>query len=496
MASILVVDDNATNRKLVLALLSHDGHVTFEACDGSEALEVAAASRPQLVISDILMPSMDGFEFLRRLRAAPQLRHIPVIFHTAHYHEREAQKLASDCGAARVLLKPCPAATLLQAVEQVLAGVSESHVDTLSANFDREHLLLMTNKLAQKVDALGASNARLTALASLNVDVVAELDPQPLLQKVCDGARSLFGSRFAVLAVSDGNIPESVLFALSGIDSGGVPLEPPQLHSGRLGEVLSERRLWRASGAEASGIEPGFPTGYPSAGAFLAVPLASPTRAYGWLCLADKVGATGFEAEDEALLSILGAQFGRYHEIACERLSVQHHTSRIYALLSGVVTLVTRMRTPTEVCVAACQLAVQQGGFGLAGIGRMKPDTGEFLPIASAGAAEDFAEFSRGLSAATRLQENLVAAALRSGQPSVCNDLEFFDPRLPGREALLTRGYRAIVILPLLLSGASAAYLLLGSRASEVFDGAEMRLLSELSRGISLALDGVEHSAG
>jgi CheY-like chemotaxis protein len=140
MARILIVDDNATNRKLLVALLSHDGHVTFEARDGAEALDVAGEARPQLVISDILMPTMDGFDFLCRLRAVAELKQIPVILHTAHYHEREAQQLASAGGAARVLLKPCPAEKMLQAVEQVLAGVSASDADTSVADFDREHL--------------------------------------------------------------------------------------------------------------------------------------------------------------------------------------------------------------------------------------------------------------------------------------------------------------------------------------------------------------------
>jgi CheY-like chemotaxis protein len=492
MASILVVDDNATNRKLIVALLSHDGHVTFEARDGADALEMAGETRPQLVISDILMPSMDGFEFLRRLRASPELCLIPVIFHTAHYHEREAQQLALSCGAARVLLKPCPAAQLLQAVEQALAGVSESNARTLIASFDREHLLLMTNKLAEKADALGAANARLTALGNLSVEVAAEPDPKMLLRKVCVGTRSLFGSRFALLAVSDGDTPGDMQFATSGIDLAGLAREPLRLLASRLGQVLVGRRAFRVSGSDSSDFDLELPPGYPKASAFLAVPLASAARAYGWLCLADKIGASGFDVEDEEFLLILATQFVRHYEIACARLETQRHVSRIYALLSGILTLSVQARTQEEVCSAACQLMVQCGGFRLAGIGRLKLAAREFVEVASAGESADFVAFSRELSAASLAKENVVSAALRTGHPSVCNDLEFFDARLPCRELMLTWGYRAIVVLPLLLSGAARAYLLLGSRESELFDDAEMRLLREVSRGISLALEAVE----
>ena len=390
MASILVVDDNATNRKLIVALLSHDGHVAFEARDGADALEMAGETRPQLVISDILMPSMDGFEFLRRLRATPELSHIPVIYHTAHYHEREAHQLALSCGAARVLLKPCPAAQLLQAVEQVLAGVSESNAQTLIASFDREHLLLMTNKLAEKADALGAANARLTALGNLSVEVAAESDPKILLQKVCVGTRSLFGSRFALLAVTDGDTPRGLQFAASGVDLAGLPREPLRLLASRISEVLAGCRAFRVSGSDSSDIDLELPPGYPKASAFLAVPLASAARAYGWLCLADKVGASGFDAEDEEFLLILATQFVRHYESACARMEAQRHVSRIYALLSGVFTLTAQARTQEEVCNAACQLVVQCGGFQLAGIGWLKAAAREFVEVASAGKSARF----------------------------------------------------------------------------------------------------------
>jgi CheY-like chemotaxis protein len=350
MASILVVDDNATNRKLVVALLSHDGHLTFEAHDGAEALQVAGEARPQLVISDILMPTMDGFEFLRRLRAIAELSHIPVIFHTAHYHEREAHQLALAGGAARVLLKPCPAAQLLQAVEQVLAGVSESDAHTMMTHFDREHLLLITNKLAEKANALGASNARLRALAQLNVAVAAEREPRVLLQKACDETRSLLGSRFALLVVTDAKGPEEPIFATSGVDFSATAPKPLQLHAGRLCEVLSGRPTWRLSGGAASDIDLGLPSGYPAAAsALLAVPLESPKCAYGWLCLCDKVGATGFEAEDEDVLSILGAQFALLYESASERVAARQHLSRFHTLLSGMTSLLTQAQSGEEV---------------------------------------------------------------------------------------------------------------------------------------------------
>jgi CheY-like chemotaxis protein len=363
MASILVVDDNATNRKLVVALLSHDGHVTFEAHDGAEALEVAGETHPQLVISDILMPTMDGFEFLHRLRAVRELRHIPVIFYTAHYHEREAHKLALAGGVARVVLKPCPAEKLLQAVEQVLAGVSESDADTLMAGFDREHLLLITNKLSEKANALSASNARLTALAMLSTDLAAEHEPRLLLQKACDGTRALLGSRFALLAVTAGGTAGEPLFATSGVHFAGASPVPLRLEEARLNGVLSGRPLWRVSGSDATELNLGLPDGYPPANVLLAVSLTSPNRSYGWLCLGDKIGAADFEPEDEDILSILGPQFALLYENASKRVEAHLHVDRFQSLLSGMLPLVTQARTQEELLRIVNELA---GGITMA----------------------------------------------------------------------------------------------------------------------------------
>src|ERR1700740_2457064 len=102
MATVLIVDDNRDNRALIVALLEHRGHIPLEAADGAEALALMRQQRPALVFSDILMPTMDGFEFVRQLRATPELASTHVVFYTAHYHQEDAQALARACGVSRV----------------------------------------------------------------------------------------------------------------------------------------------------------------------------------------------------------------------------------------------------------------------------------------------------------------------------------------------------------------------------------------------------------
>src|ERR1700694_1668191 len=107
MATILIVDDNVSNRQFLVTLLGYEGPRLVEASDGVEALAKVRAERPDLVITDILMPAMDGYEFVRRLRADPEFCEKPAVaYYTASYHEREARALAQACGVQHVIAKP------------------------------------------------------------------------------------------------------------------------------------------------------------------------------------------------------------------------------------------------------------------------------------------------------------------------------------------------------------------------------------------------------
>ena len=101
MATILIIDDHPTNREFLVTLLGYRGHHPLQAMDGAEALKVACAEPPDLIISVILMPTMDGYEFVRELHTDPALGHLPVIFSTAQYLDQEAAALAQQCSEQR-----------------------------------------------------------------------------------------------------------------------------------------------------------------------------------------------------------------------------------------------------------------------------------------------------------------------------------------------------------------------------------------------------------
>src|SRR4051794_9370102 len=98
MKRVLVLDDRAINRQFLVTLLGYRGFETREASEGGEGLEIAREWTPDLAIVDIVMPGMDGVEFVRTLRADTRLADVPIIFYTASYEAADEQRIARDCG--------------------------------------------------------------------------------------------------------------------------------------------------------------------------------------------------------------------------------------------------------------------------------------------------------------------------------------------------------------------------------------------------------------
>jgi diguanylate cyclase (GGDEF)-like protein len=165
MTTILIVDTRPTDRQLYTTLLSSFGYRVLEAGDGSEALELARAELPDLVITDIIMPNMDGFTLTRRLRAEPLLAGVPVIFQTVHYLEAEVRKLATASGIQHILGKPAEPQQILQAVNESLKRPAEPARLPQTGQLQREHLQLLADKLYEKNLELEKTNERLRNLS-------------------------------------------------------------------------------------------------------------------------------------------------------------------------------------------------------------------------------------------------------------------------------------------------------------------------------------------
>jgi two-component system cell cycle sensor histidine kinase/response regulator CckA len=120
MKSALIVDDHHENRYLLRTILAASDYQVIEASSGVEALEQARRARPAIIISDILMPQMDGFSLCRVCKRDPDLAGIPFVFYTATYTGQQDEALAKQLGAARFIVKPVSDEVFVAEIADVL----------------------------------------------------------------------------------------------------------------------------------------------------------------------------------------------------------------------------------------------------------------------------------------------------------------------------------------------------------------------------------------
>ncbi len=121
MKTVLIVDDKEENIYYLRALLSGNGYAVTTARHGAEALVKARHEKPDAIISDLLMPVMDGYTLLRHWKVDVNLKHIPFVVYTATYTEAEDEKLALSLGADAFILKPCEPEDFMSTLRDVLA---------------------------------------------------------------------------------------------------------------------------------------------------------------------------------------------------------------------------------------------------------------------------------------------------------------------------------------------------------------------------------------
>ncbi len=358
IATILIVDDHVLNREFLMTLLGYGGYRLIEAANGADGLKMALADKPDLVISDILMPNMDGYEFVTRMHKHPDTADVPVIFYTATYREREALAVAESCGVRWVLPKPSDPDVILRTVQEALGHeptpmappddgapaqvpdlpqgkrlldidhqvaeyldelesssqlISRLASEPAAVDAGTEDLARMTQRLSRSLSSLQAVSLRLTALIELGIELGAERDPRALLEIGCRVAQNICVSKYACIGVLD---DEGVALAYYASCGAGVPIHEiaQNPRAGVLGGLLEQRLPCRINDLDGEPFNVGLPASHPPVHTFLGVPIASRERIHGWLYLVDKLGADGFSEVDERVAATVAAQLAGAYE--------------------------------------------------------------------------------------------------------------------------------------------------------------------------------------
>lgn len=170
MTKVLVVEDNEQNMYLLKIVLEGHGYEMSAASNGLEALEIARKDKPDVIISDILMPVMDGFALCRQWKKDEQLKHIPFIFYTATYTDSKDEEFALSLGAERFVRKPTAPDQFIAILKEIIQNQEQGNLKateqpvTEEKVYFKEYNQALVRKLEKKMLELEQSNKSLSAL--------------------------------------------------------------------------------------------------------------------------------------------------------------------------------------------------------------------------------------------------------------------------------------------------------------------------------------------
>ncbi|TAK72842.1 MAG: EAL domain-containing protein [Betaproteobacteria bacterium] len=532
---ILIAEDSPTQAEKLRHLLEGHGYAVAAAPDGKQALAAARGRKPTLIISDVLMPEMDGFALCREIKGDEQLKDVPVILLTTLSDVRDIMQ-GLECGADNFIRKPYEERYLLARVDYLL--------------MNRE--LRKSQKMRMGVEIyLGGQRHFISAEQQQIVDLLISIyeeavhinEELKLRQRELANSNQSLSGLYRVAeglnrAVSEREVCEKALehaLELPGVQAGWISLWEKENNAFRTAAVRNLPPALRSEGALEGSCE--------CRRRFLAGELNHVTNILECERLKDAAGDTlglihhasvplGMGERSLGILNLVGAERGLFGDgeletlygvghqvgIALERARLHQHLerlveertaaltaevaerkeqearvirlNRIYSVLSGINTTIVRVRERQKLFDEACRIAVEHGKFVFAWIGTLDADTRQVTPVAKAGRDDGYlAQIN--LSAKEDASGNcpLTAQAMIGAKPVICNDIATDEAMKSLRAEALSRGYRSLVVFPLIVEDRPVGVFSLYAPEPNAFDEEEMRLLVEMAGDISFALD-------
>lgn len=330
MATILIVEDHAMSRQVLNTLLRYMGHRVLEAAEGIEALALARTEHPDLVISDILLPAMDGMEFVRRLRAETDQAGIPVIFYTAWCRHPEDIHLDQTFEPCRIITKPSEPYLILQTVNELLGasacnGHSQTDTQASSCNFP-------------ECAYSHSTELQLSVLMDLGYSMVAERNSGRLLNTFCRAVREMLNCRQSTLAIME-DTGSTCYYSGQAVSQ---PVYTCPAH------LLPPEDILESVTARRTPVRWGNPKKN-----MMIVPYFSPDRSYGWIYLMNKLDNTNFTKRDEEIAMTMSTQAALAYEniLLVEQLKYSNETKGMF-----ITNISHELRTPLNILLSNAQL--------------------------------------------------------------------------------------------------------------------------------------------
>jgi len=295
----MIIEDHAMSRQVLTTMFSSLGHRVLEATDGTAALNLVKDSNPDIIISDILLPTIDGIEFARQLRSLPGKECTPIIFYTATCRLPGELSLGQKLGTCTVIPKPSEPQHILDTVNKYLAKGTDQQNKAV------------VNKSAESSGSL-RDGLQLATLADLSFSLISQRNPEQLLNCASRAAGDFLGCN-SLLTICLDNGGQRYYWGDKD-NSHSVPAE--------VGEQVMSRLEPVSWGPMAD-----------SRGYGLAVPFTTSGCAYGWHCIWDEERFFPFSEKDRELLMTLSA----YSALAYENILLIEAQHKKEEHLEGLV---------------------------------------------------------------------------------------------------------------------------------------------------------------
>jgi len=456
MTHVLIVEDQEAGRYLLKVLLEGNGYRVTQAVNGLEALAAARLEPPDIVVSDVLMPKMDGFALCRAWMQDAALKAIPFVFYSATYRDPEDEKLAQALGAARYLNKSLPADIFLAELRAVLMAALAPQRPVATALDDKDFYALHDAVLARKLEhkmgqieamnrALRESEVRYRDLVENSHDLICTHDLRGKLLSVNKAAVQITG------------YAEAALLGMNLFDL-----------------------LTRAS-----------QTGFK---AYL-TEIGSTGAAHGMMRIRTAHGETRWWEYDNTLrtegvpVPVVRGMVRDITEHKAADTKIQRLTN-LYAALSACNQAIVRCTSEEQLFAEVCRDAVQYGGIKMAAIGLVDPTSGRLVPAAQCGEGTQYIEqIEITVDPALPSGRGTVGTAIREHRPVWCQDYLNDATTAPWHEVAAEAGWRSVATLPLYRNAVAVGVFVLFSGEINAFDQAARDLLTEMAADIGYALD-------
>ena len=429
--TVLIVDDTPTNLRVAVGYLEARGFRVLIAQEGEEGLRRARLVQPDLILLDVMMPGIDGFETCRRLKACADTGDIPVIFMTS-LADVEDKIAGFRAGGVDYVTKPLQVEELIERITTHLALFSE-----------RKAARRKLHKREQEYRAL-ADNAP---------DMIARLDPEGCFLYVNPQAQRTFGVPCAAF-VGKTLAAVAAEAGLAGLEAAAKALREAALEVCRTRNGTQIEFAWRLADGE-----------------HIIEARLVPEHAGG-----------------EQVASVLGILRDVSERKAAEARI--RRLTNLYAALSQCNQAIVRCADEDELFPIICRDAVEFGGMKMAWIGLVEPASGIVRPAACFGEGTEFLhEVFKSTDPASPYGHGPVAIAIRERRPYWCQDYQRDPATAAWRENAVRFGWLASAALPIYRDDVAVGTFTLYSDTVDAFDEAARNLLVEMAMDISHALE-------